>query len=84
MSTTEFGRAPTDWRAEARITIAIEHAATLCRDEAARIRATLPEEDGAVDARPPRTPDGLTESDAWEWEEDARVLTRLVAARRGL
>jgi hypothetical protein len=57
-----------------RLRLALAYAASLCRDEAARIRANLPEEDGAPDASPPRTPDGFNESDAVEWDEDARLI----------
>lgn len=65
----------------ARLVTALEHASRACRDEAARIRAALPEGDGAIDAGPRRTPDGLWESDAAEWDEDARQIEALLGAR---
>lgn len=57
-----------------RLVTALEAAARLCRAQAAGIRAALPEEDGATDAGPRKTPDGLWESDAAEWDEDARLI----------
>ena len=65
---------------EKRFLIALSSAADACADRAAEIRAALPEPDGAPDAPPARTPDGLSEADAWEWAEDARLLR---AAARG-
>ena len=61
-----------------RLRAALMMAAHLSEDEAARIRAALPEYDGAPDAPPPRTPDGLWESDAAEYDEDARLIRELV------
>ena len=58
----------------ARLRTALEQAAGACRREAARIRRNLPEEDGAIDAGARKTPDGLWESDAQEWDEDARLI----------
>ena len=52
--------------------------ASMCRKEAARIRAALPEYDGAPDAPPRRTPDGLRESDAEEYDEDVRLIHDLI------
>lgn len=65
-----------------RLHSALESAARLCREEAKRIRAALPEEDGAPDALPRRTPDGLWESDALEWDEDARLIEKHVKEGR--
>ena len=61
-----------------RLEEALKYAIDNAHNEAARIRATLPPEDGAPDAPPRRTPDGLWESDAAEWDEDARLITELV------
>jgi len=57
-------------------------AAGLCQREASRIRGLLPEYDGAPDAPPPRTPDGLWESDAAEYDEDVRLIHELIETLR--
>lgn len=68
--------APEAWRLIAHL----RSAAGLCRWVAADIRKRLPEEDGAPDAPPRRTPDGLWEADAEEWDVTAEALEEAVAA----
>ena len=46
---------------------------------AADIRAARPDEDGAPDAPPMRTPDGAGEDDAVEWDKDAELILSFLA-----
>lgn len=57
----------------ARLRTALRNAAYACQATATRIRKELPEDDGDPEARIV-TPDGCTEADAAEWDEDARLI----------
>ena len=65
-----------------RLEEALLTAVNLCGKEAVRLRSELSEEDGAPDAPPRRTHDGLWESDAAEYDEDARLIRELIETMR--
>jgi len=57
-----------------RLAIALRTAAWACTQQAEGIRAALGDYDGAPDAPIRRTPNGMIESDAEEWEYDAKLI----------